>query len=420
MGGVNKDTERGPQTQTYGFRSEAGKFGWRGMWVDGDPSGIPDDRFRILKNARLQSGMVVPRPGQRALNTTPIHSASAKIISINDFQMATPYHLFQTGGGCPWVGSGSGRSVGSFFIDQSPALQSYTSNQSATSSALAVFDGSLWIAYDNVLRKFNQVTPDWGTSAITMAGAALDIPILTIPSPTTSIAAMETFDGKLFMACLAGAGTGSVVCYDGVTRSTDLGTLTGVAGFAKYRELLVLGFSSGTSFKTRPIGIPGTTWTSVAVTTPVSETAAFGSKHPAASFKDILYWATGTEKIAKWTGTGTATNILIATSGIPAGAVTVGCTVFNNCLYVLYNYGSQVWLAMFDGVNWSGTHKQLTLVSPAFTRGGAIGVYDGNLIVGGTAGILQKSPGTTTTGTWVTLLNGETARLSYVDEMVIY
>lgn len=420
MGGVGKETERGPQTGAFNMRSKAGELSWRGMWPDGDPGSIPDDRFRILVNARLESGMVIPRPGQAKLNTAVIHSASAKIISIGDFQMATPYHLFHTGGGCPWIGSGSGRAVGSYFIDQSPALQSYTSNGTATSSALAVFDGSLWIAYDNVLRRFNQVTPPWGTPAITMAGAALDIPILTIPSPTTSIASMAVFDGKLFMACVAGAGTGSVVCYDGVTRSTDLASLTGVAGFAKFRELLILGFSSGTTFKTRPIGVPGTTWTTVAVTTPASEIATFGSKHPGASFKDILYWATGSDKIAKWTGTGTATNILIATTGIPSGALTIGCVVFNNLLYVLYNYGSQVWLATFDGTTWSGTHKQLTLSSPVFTRGGAIGVYDGDLVVGGTAGILQKSVGTATSGSWVTLLNGDTARLSYVDEMVIY
>lgn len=424
MGGVNKDTERGPQTMGYNLRSEVGKFEWRGMWPDGDSASIPENRFRILKNARLESGAVVARPGQTKLNTSAIHNAGADIVSIQDFQMATPYQLFCDGDGCPGAGVVGGAFIGSYDIDQNPQAQGLVYYPSAThDTVFTVFDGAIHIGVENQLRRYQQVRAPWGSSVLSVAGNVLDKPLVNLPAGFTHMACLEAFDGKLFLGCVQGVGNSKVAVWDGVTLADDLSAVNAPVGFALYRDNLIVYLDGVNSLRSRPIGAPGATWATIA---PAAGTVRMRGHQCAASYKDILYFCVGggagSDDLWQYNGT-TLSRIPVATWGGPAGCITHSCCVFNGFLYVSYYSATHAGLAKFDGTTWTGVEKSFKAQFALCQFAGPIAEFQGNLIAGvqiNSLAYLLKSPGTTTSGTWTQLAWGAGSPAGVIGHIKVY
>ena len=413
---VKSPAVRSQQVQSINRRAEAGVFEWGGMAPDCDPAGLAANQFQLLINVRKSGFGYAGRGGSDRL----VDLGSGEILGICDFQMATPRKLWVVVDGCPGLSSSVGFSVGFYDIEQNipftPAIYYSTATQGVV---IGAFDDELYIGVDNVLRKIVLVEAPYGGTPLNVSGSSQDLPLLTFTG-MTKINDLASFDGKLFVALDGGAGTSKISCWDGLTQSDDLASINAPTALAVFRESLVAGFSAAgpNSIRVRPVGVPGATWATVAPTG--AGTAIMRGPGCAAAYKDVLWWATGAQTLCSYNGT-TLTVVDVATTGIAANSVTHSCCVFNGYLFVSYTTSTNhACLARYDGTTWVPVHKDLTVAGTTAARG--LAEYRGDLWIGATGaggGRLWRSPGVSTTGTWVLVLPA-TANNGDVRQLLVY
>lgn len=411
MSAAKNQATLGPQTGAYNLRTKKDLFEWGGMIPDGNPASLPDNRPRRLYNARFRNGGIVPRGGQAAFNASALHSNSACIRSLADFQIGTKKSLYMSGAGCPGLSSTFGFFIGSQDFDQSPFFQPAVYYDGSTVGVVfGVYGGDLYFGVDAELKKYQPIAAPYGVSQLALSGSSQDIPIVT-PSGTVQITCLKEFDGKLFLGCDSGTpGTCRVVAWNGLTEMEDVTGLNAPTGFGIYREVLIMGYGGAPNrIDIRAVGAPAGTWTNVA---PGAGTAAFKR---GVSYKDKFYFTTGADDIFVYDGTaGTLTRITTATTGIAASSITWGIAVFNNLLYIAYKTAlSKGRLAKYDGTTWTPIEKDFTTQFTGVSSVRPLATYRGNLVVGATdstGGVTLTSPGTSTSGTWVReVLNGSSS-----------
>lgn len=382
------------------FRTEMGGLEWHGSMPDGDPSTVPQGRLIRGINIRFRRGRVVPRKGQRRLNETFIHAATAKVRGIVDFQVGTRRSLYVTGTGCPNLSLSSGFYLG--YADQD--LESFFAplvyyDFGTQGLVMGRFAGSLYLGQDNNVRKLQLVDAPFGKPPLAQSGSAQDVPLYTFTG-FTKISAMteDDFSGYLFMGVDNGAAS-KITVHDGLTFIDDLTGIRPPTCFFKWRDKLIAGFAAvADHIRIRDEGNAPGTWTTVAPAGSDTINAIAG-----VSYRDDGYLIDGTtENVWKYSGT-----TLNPTHALPATALLKDICVFDGYLFVAYTIGTtpNARIARYDGVTntWVDVHKDLTAQDPLVTDIGTLEGYRDSLwagLVKGGTGTQAYSPQYTTSGTW--------------------
>jgi hypothetical protein len=415
---IKSQAARGPQNQSCNYRTAGGVFEWQGMAPDMDPAALPDNKPALVINCRLRAGSINPRGGSKRL----LDLGSGGIIGIGDFQVSTPRKMWVVGDGCPGLSSSAGFYVGFYDTQQDPAFQPGIYYNTATQGVvLGAFSGDLYVGVDNALRKVTLIEAPYGELALSVSGSSQDLPLMTFTG-FTKITDLMAFDGKFFIGIELGAGTSKVVVWDGVTQSLDLGSINAPAAFGTYRESLIMGFAAAgpNVIRVRPTGVPGATWASVA---PSGGTACMRGPGCSATYKDVFWFATGTDALYKFDGT-TLTLVPAATSGIGASSLTHSCCVFSGYLFVSYTTPTgHVCIARFDGTTWVGTHKDITAQVATANQARSLVEYRGDLWLGCAStgrGMFLRSTAADTSGTWVVTVPLVISNNGDVRQMLVY
>jgi hypothetical protein len=395
-------------------------FEWGGMIPDGDAASIPDNRFRLLINARLRNGSIVPRGGSAEFLDL---GGTTTVLGLTDFPLGTRRSLWVVGDGCPGLSSSTGFYMGFYDEEQDPEFQSAIYyNAGVQGLVLGVHGGELYVGQDNVLRKILLISAPYGETALAVSGSSQDIPLLTFTG-FTKITDLKSFGGFLFITLDGGAGTSKVVAWDGTTYyDSDLTTLPIPSALGLYRELLICGFAVAgtTTIRSRAVGVSPGTWTTYTIG---AGTCLMRGPGAGVTYKDVFYWATGGDTICSFNGT-TISSIAAGTTGIGASSLTHSCCVAFGYLFVSYTTsGGAVRIARFDGTTWVGAHKNLTTQFTGLNQARGIVEYRGDLWVGAVhttgGGKLYRSPGNATTGTWVEIVPAVSAN-GDVDQLLVY
>ncbi len=413
-------TTRGPQTQVINRRTQLGAFEWKGMAPDVDPGTLAENRPALLMNVRLHGDGIAPRGGSARLIALG-GGAVGGIVGLFDFQLATAKKMWVVGDGCPGLSSSIGYYVGFYDVEQDPPFQPGIYYNSSTGKVvLGTYEGDLYVGVDNVLRKVTLIDAPYGGDALAVSGSSQDIALLT-ETGFTKITDLCEFDGKLFFSVDGGAGASKIGVWDGLTENVDLASINAPTALTTYRESLIAGFAAAgpNAIRVRPVGVPGTAWATV---TPGAGTAIMRGPGCAATYKDVLWFATGAQTLCSYNGT-TLTVVDVATTGIAANSVTHSCCVFNGYLFVTYTTSTnRARIARFDGTTWVPIHKDITTQFSYLTAIRSISEYRGDLWIGATGasgGHYVRSPGTATTGTWVSILPSATYN-GDVDQILVY
>jgi hypothetical protein len=415
---TRRESNLGPGTRPFDFRSKVAEFAWKGMMPDGNAAGIPDNYLRLLINGRLRNGDVLARAGQEKVHNSTL-DADACVNGIFDFPLlGTPRQLYTFQDGCPGITGVVGESTAFYDQNSYPNFQSALYFDDASYSvAAAVHDGHLYLSKDNVLKRYQVVNAFWGTTQLSIAGSIQDVTIHEFED-FTHITSLASFDGKLFIG-VSGA-TYAIYCYDGITISEDLTGLTDApTRMVPYRETLVAGFDgSPNHIRVRPTGDPGATWSTV---TPSGGTCSFLR---GISYKDTLWITTGAEDLFSFDGS-TLTRVPIATTTLPASCITYGVAVFDDNLYIGYEdvtagHGK---IAEYDGTTWTPAFKDC-YTSDALVRVRPLIAYRNSLVAGGTTGTninkILFSPYGTGTGTYKTVLPTGAGWSGSMNDFLVY
>jgi hypothetical protein len=417
MAATKNPAARDVQNRPQNFRVKKDEFEFGGMIPDGDAGQLPPNRPRLLVNARLRGGHIVPRAGQ-----SQFASLGGKVRGLFDFQLGTKRRLMIVGDGCPDLSNSVGFYLGSKDNEQVIPIQPAVYYDASTVGVhLSKHGDFLYIGQDANLRVWQTIDPPFGETGLSLSGISQDILIYTLETPYTAISAIGGYEfaGLLFIGANGGAGASAAKTFDGKTIRDDLVAIDPPSGFGEYRELLIMGFRTGTNaIKTRNVS---GSWSTIA---PGAGTCTF---HEGKSYRDRFYITTLGEDLFVFNGT-TLTRINAATSGVGAGSITYGIEAFNGLLYIAYTTAAGVAkLATFDGTTWDPDHKIFTdqfhdcnAARPlrAYRGGLTVGVLEFNIATG-TRGTLYASPQSDTAGTWVRSAPGTTNQGS-INEFVVF
>lgn len=406
-----------PDYLPFEFRPGSNGFpDWGGVRRDGDPSFGPPNTLRLMLNALGRNGEIKSRGGQTPFNSALLVGAvTGNIKYFVDYQLARPIRLWMLSDGCPGLSPTAGFSINTYDEEQSPLFQSNVYYDSAsTNGCMGIFDGRLWSGVDNVLRQVVLIRPNYGEGALAVSGAQGGPSVITLTSGT--IGFIQEFDSKMFIGNAVGAGTSRIVSYTGVAQRDDLTAINAPTGAGLYRDWLVVGFGAATNgIRLRERGLTGT-WTTVANGAGTTAMTQCGG----VSYKDNFYWGDGTNIVWKYDGTSiTAARTIV-------GATTLrSVVVFNNLLYYGYtSSGGAGLIGKFDGSTWTDAEKNLTSQFSANTGVRTIFPCRGDLFATGPgtgAGAqLYRSPGTTTSGTWVPIDLSPNTTVVDVLQMLVY
>jgi hypothetical protein len=326
----------------------AGFPGWEGQERDGDPCSIAPNRPRLVINGRYRNKAIESRGGQDKLNLVEL--SPNNIRSIFDHQEAHPVQIAIVTVGCTGpagpVGVG-GFSVGTYNWDQDPEFQRAFYYSLATDLTLANFDGRVYLSVDEDLKKLTFIDVPYGQENFTISGVNQDVPVHTFAN---NIKAMESFDGKLFIALGNGA-TSKVYTYDGLTTRDDTGGnfASEPRAFGLYRDHIVLGYTAAANkISVRARGESGAAvWTDVAG-------AAEGMYRYALEFSDRLFWIGNGDDVWQYNGTAVSSSLNIV------GAVFTDIAVADGFLYACYNQGGAAKIARYSGSAWTNVYKDFT------------------------------------------------------------
>jgi hypothetical protein len=260
------------------------------------------------------------------------------------------------------------------------------------------------------LRKFNLAYPARGSQTLDVSGFGQDYTVASFPLATyKTLYAMQEFDGKLYLCVRkTGVATSDIYTWDGKTLKEELLGVSGTRSrFELYRDSIILGFDDSTTLRIKTIGDDVGTWTSA--------TAADVKLFRGTSYKDTFYFTTRDEYLFSYDGT-TITKIPIATTGFPAGCLTMGLAEFNGRLYVMYldvvPAPDRVKMGYYDGSSWTAEEKDFANIpysgwTTNWERGASVIGYRQNLVVS-TGTTIEVSPGTATDGTYRSITQGVT------------
>lgn len=417
MAAVKNRAARDVQNEPQNFRVKKDEFEFGGMIPDGDAGSLPPNRPRLLVNARLRGGHIVPRAGQSQFADL---SAGGKVRGLYDFQLGTKKRLMIVGDGCPSISNSIGFYVGSKDVEQVPPIQAAVYyNASTVGVHLSKHGDFLYIGQDENLRIWQTIDPAYGETGLSLSGISQDILVYTLETPYTAISALGGYEfaGMLFIGADGGAMASAVKTWDGKTIRDDLVAVDPPSGFGEYRELLVMGFLTTNEIQVRNVA---GTWTSVI---PGSGTCSF---HEGKSYRDRFYITTLGEDLFVFDGT-MLTQIDAATSGVGAGSITYGIESFDGLLFIAYTTaGGEAKLASFDGTSWNPDYKNFTNQFPDCNAARPLRAYRGGLTVGvietnidsGTRGTLYSSAQSDIAGDWVRSEPGATGQGSINDFVV--
>jgi hypothetical protein len=374
------------------------------MLLDPDAGALPPNRLRFVENGRFANGNIRTRPSLVAFS----HDLGVDCFNgLFDFQPVRPHKLVIFTSGCSFGGTGLGKSILFFDMDQFQRISYVNYYGSALNSAIpALFDGEVYIGFDNTLKKLAPLTAPYGTEPLTQAGKRLDIPITTFPGFV--VRAMLAFDGKLFISLDAGAAS-KVVTWDGLSIRDDDLPGAPVVVFQTFRNMLVAGFDAAANkIRWRATGGSPGTWVDV------PPAAGAITSVQMRSFRDELYITSNSPDIWKWEG---PTGVLLVTHTLPANARSQGIDLFDRDGNLYFSWDKTTDLGIrigkFDGAVYTDTFKDL------FAQFAGEGKLAGNLrsffgslyTVGASTGapsafpigtgFLFGSPDSSLTGSWV-------------------
>ncbi len=374
------------------------------MSPDADPGSIPENKFRLLVNARRKGGAIVPRGGQTKILPNPTGTGLSALSYDRHygawFEVSSARRLYLVAtGGCLGVGStATGLNVYALDSEHAPLLQNiscYLVQKYHDLACVAVYGDRLYLSQENRLRVITQVLAPYGTNSVSVGGTGVDQDIhafTTYPYITW----MQEFGGYLFIALGGnGAGTSKIVSYDGKAFYDELTTINDVFGMTVYGDKLIVSYAgSPNHIRVRPTGAPGVTWTTV-----VPGAGTVGMNKAGTSFRGNAYWIgrSGTTMADIWKFDGTTVS--------KARTLTGGIDLceFNGHLFYLRATNSVV--GYFDGTTWTDAAQTLS----ADRVGTSIAGYRGSLYVAqykaGTVitNHLLQSPGINPFGTWVSV-----------------
>lgn len=367
------------------------EFKWRGMWLGADPGSVPPNRLRHGENIRFRDGAIHSRGGLAKVNSTTLHSSTANVIDLQDFQVRTRklYTLFT---GCPGLSTTVGFSAGWYDADQSPAWQRGVYYNSATGNMVAgVYDGQLYLGVDDKLRVLKLINAPYGNSeSLAFAGVEQGEHLGEFTGFT--ITALQEFDGMLFIGLDAGAGASKIVTWDGLTFRDDVTAIDPPSAFCKWRDKLVGGHSTS-GIRIRDVGASPGTWATVA--------GAVAAVHMT-SYKDVVYITEGGTEIWSYDGT------TLGVARTVAGAEIRGITTYNDgsAIYLFYGYqssGSEAVIGRFDGTTYVDAHYNITTTYSVARLPRTLLSYRGGLVAvtntAASGGRLYISKGNDTDGT---------------------
>ena len=361
------------------------RFG--GMYLSGAPGAIPPHRFRHLENVRFQGDDIVCRGGLSPVNTFDLHSSTACIKSIDDFQVG-PRKIYCVFDGCPGIDSSLGFSLNWFDHElQTRFSRGIFYNTATNNVTVGIFSGRIYVGVDSDLKVLQLIIPPYGQESLAFAGVEQASKIETFTGFT--IRCLAEFDGKLFIGLDNGAGASKISVYDGVSVQNDITGIDPPSVFKAFRDTLVVGFTTS-GIRHRAIGAAPGTWTAVA--------GALVSRQME-SYRDILYITGGSTDVWSFDGT------TLAVTKTIAGAQFFGLVAFDGFLFAGYQSGANVaTLARRDSSGaWVDAHKNFTAQVADARLPRALVSYRGSLVAGvnGAPGgaKLYQSPGTATSGT---------------------
>jgi hypothetical protein len=326
-------------------------FRWGGMYLNADAGSVPPNRLRHAENVRFRGGAIHSRGGLSRVNSTVLHSASAKVIDLQDFQRRTRkvYVMFT---GCPGLSTTLGFSSAWYDQDQSTAWQRGVYYNSASSNMVGgVFDGRFYVGVDATLKVLQLINPTYGGSeSLALAGVEQAETLTTFTGFV--VRCMESFDGKLFIGLDAGAGASKIVTWDGTAFRDDITGIDPPSAFTRWRDQLVVGFSTNPSgIRVRSVGASPGTWAALV--------AGALASVKMTSYKDNVYITDGAADIWRYDGT------TLASVRTIAGAALRGLTTYNDgsAIYLFYGYqssGNAAIIGRFDGSSYVDVHYNIT------------------------------------------------------------
>jgi hypothetical protein len=369
-------------------------FRWGGMWLGADAGSVPANRARHLENVRFRNGTYQSRGGLSQVNSTALHHSSAKIADLQDFQRRTrkAYIMFT---GCPGLSTTVGFSSAWYDQDQSPAWQrGVYYNGAANDMVGGKFDGRLYLGVDATLKVLQLINAPYGASeGLAIAGLEQAETLTTFTGFV--IRCFQEFDGKLFIGLDAGAGASKIVTWDGLAFRDDLTGIDPPSAFTKWRNKLVVGFSTNPSgIRVRDEGDSPGTWAALVAGALASVAMT--------SYKDNVYITDGAADVWRYDGT------TLASVRTIAGATIRGLTTYNDgsAIYLFYGYqssGNAAIIGRFDGSSYVDVHYNITTTYPGARLPRVLLDYSGAIMAvtstAATGGRLYISKGNDTDGT---------------------
>jgi hypothetical protein len=385
-------------SRRVGAQGDIPRFG--GIAPEGNPGNVPPNRFWRLINTRfVPTGGIKSRQTIEVFNPLEPLGSITHVTSLYDFQTTVLRRLYVMVRGCISISSSVGSSLMWWDHDQSPTLQRGV--YYSTSSGLpyfAPFDGFLHIGLDSSLGRFTTVNPPYGQEALAGSGTTQQQPIATFPG--FSFTALRAFDGKLFGALDAGAGS-KIITWDGQAVRDDLTGIPAPTQLGVWRNQLVAGFAAAANqIRIRRTGSTPGTWTTV---TPGAGTIA---TEQMVSYKDNLYITDANNFI--WVYDGATLTVAHAI----VNAIMYGLEAFEGYLYFSYTDTgtSHGVIGRFDGTVWEDVHKDLTDQEPTHLYPKRLRRYRSDLYMAGAtntgSGQLYVSPDSDTAGVWPAIIDG--------------
>lgn len=413
-----KGQERGVRSP-YRLRAGIDIPRFRGVNTQGDPGCIGEDEFQKLENVRHNGVFLEERPG-----LTKVTSGGALTGSV--------YGVFDEG--AQDGGTGGAANVRIYAAGDSSVngaqLYAYDDMQTTVSQGVPLNStlsaGIATSAYPQHSRNRLLVGGSSGyvgswTPAAIPTGSTL---LASAPSPSVlfrlatdalGVSGFTEAAGVLYVTARYSGGS-RVYSYDGATVAQEDEVAGAGLCLQTYREEVYATYATTGLNTIRKRNLAGT-WSSLTMPGTMTQ---FSGGH-AMVYKDVLYISgetvapdTAGAYLLSWNGTTCA--VARGPLGGGANSTSAGLAVFNGCLYWLYHdkANNHAVIAKYDGSTWTDAEKNLStqLGGTDYTPFG-LTVFKDNLYAildeaSPAQGVLIRSPGTTTSGTWVTADSGTT------------